>query len=36
MAPDALSKEIEALDPESLSPLEALQKLYQLRAKLTP
>jgi DNA mismatch repair protein MutS len=36
MTPDALRKELEAIDPEALSPLEALQKLYQLRAKLTP
>ena len=35
MTPDALRKELEAIDPEALSPLEALQKLYQLRAKLT-
>jgi DNA mismatch repair protein MutS len=35
MSPDALRKELEAIDPEALSPLEALQKLYQLRAKLT-
>ena len=35
MTPDAIRKELEAIDPESLSPLEALQKLYQLRAKLT-
>ncbi|HSS61277.1 MAG TPA: DNA mismatch repair protein MutS, partial [Candidatus Limnocylindrales bacterium] len=35
MAPDAIRKELEAIDPESLSPLEALQKLYQLRARLT-
>jgi DNA mismatch repair protein MutS len=35
MAPDPLRKELEAIDPESLSPLEALQKLYQLRARLT-
>ena len=34
MAPDPLRKELEAIDPASLSPLEALQKLYQLRAKL--
>ena len=34
MAPDALRKELEEIDPTSLSPLEALQKLYQLRAKL--
>ena len=35
MTPDAIRKELEAIDPESLSPLEALQKLYQLRARLT-
>jgi DNA mismatch repair protein MutS len=35
MAPDALRKELEEIEPDSLSPLEALQKLYQLRAKLT-
>jgi DNA mismatch repair protein MutS len=35
MAPDALRKELEAIDPASLSPLEALQKLYELREKLT-
>jgi DNA mismatch repair protein MutS len=35
MTPDALRKELEAIDPQALSPLEALQKLYQLRAKLT-
>jgi DNA mismatch repair protein MutS len=35
MAPDPLRKELEGIDPESLSPLEALQKLYQLRARLT-
>jgi len=34
-APDPLRKELEELDPASLSPLEALQKLYQLRAKLS-
>ena len=34
MAPDALRKELEEIDPASLSPLEALQKLYQLRARL--
>ncbi|HYL08012.1 MAG TPA: DNA mismatch repair protein MutS [Candidatus Udaeobacter sp.] len=32
---ESLRKEIEQIDPEALSPLEALQKLYQLRAKLT-
>jgi DNA mismatch repair protein MutS len=35
LAPDSLRKELEEIDPESLSPLEALQKLYQLRARLT-
>jgi DNA mismatch repair protein MutS len=35
MTPDALRKELEAIDPQALSPLEALQKLYQLRARLT-
>ncbi|HKC19746.1 MAG TPA: DNA mismatch repair protein MutS, partial [Candidatus Dormibacteraeota bacterium] len=35
MSPDLLRKELAAIDPEALSPLEALQKLYQLRAKLT-
>jgi DNA mismatch repair protein MutS len=36
LAPDALRKELEEIEPDSLSPLEALQKLYQLRARLTP
>ena len=35
MAPDPLRKELEAIDPASLSPLEALEKLYELRARLT-
>ncbi|HET7338201.1 MAG TPA: DNA mismatch repair protein MutS [Candidatus Dormibacteraeota bacterium] len=35
MTPDAIRKELAAIDPEALSPLEALQKLYQLRARLT-
>jgi len=35
MAADPLRKELEDIDPASLSPLEALQKLYQLRAKLS-
>jgi DNA mismatch repair protein MutS len=35
LAPDLVRKELEELDPSALSPLEALQKLYQLRAKLT-
>ena len=34
MAPDPLRKELEDLEPDSLSPLEALQKLYELRSKL--
>ena len=34
MSPDPLRKELEELEPDSLSPLEALQKLYELRAKL--
>ena len=36
LAPDPLRKELEELQPDSLSPLEALQKLYELRAKLSP
>jgi len=36
LAPDPVRKELEEIDPSALSPLEALQKLYQLRAKLTP
>ncbi len=35
LAPDALRRELEEIEPDSLSPLEALQKLYQLRAKVT-
>ncbi|HYM98008.1 MAG TPA: DNA mismatch repair protein MutS, partial [Candidatus Sulfotelmatobacter sp.] len=35
IAPDPLRKELEEIEPDSLSPLEALQKLYQLRAKLS-
>jgi DNA mismatch repair protein MutS len=34
MAPDPLRKEIEDIEPDSLSPLEALQKLYELRSRL--
>ena len=34
MAPDPLRKELEELEPDTLSPLEALQKLYELRSKL--
>jgi DNA mismatch repair protein MutS len=33
MAPDPLRKELEELEPDLLSPLEALQKLYELRSK---
>jgi len=33
MAPDPLRKELEELEPDLLSPLEALQKLYELRTK---
>ena len=36
LAPDPLRKELEELQPDSLSPLEALQKLYELRARLSP
>jgi len=35
LAPDPLRQELAGIEPDSLSPLEALQKLYQLRAKLT-
>ena len=35
MAPDPLRKELEAIEPDSLSPLEALQKLYELRSRLS-
>jgi DNA mismatch repair protein MutS len=35
LAPDPLRKELEDIKPDSLSPLEALQKLYELRARLT-
>ena len=34
LSPDPLRKELESIEPDTLSPLEALQKLYQLRAKL--
>jgi DNA mismatch repair protein MutS len=34
MAPDPVRRELEEIEPDDLSPLEALQKLYQLRAKL--
>jgi DNA mismatch repair protein MutS len=34
MAPDLLRKELEEIQPDTLSPLEALQKLYELRSKL--
>ena len=33
---DPLRKELEEIEPDSLSPLEALQKLYELRARLSP
>ncbi len=36
LAPDPLRKELEDLEPDSLSPLEALQKLYELRSRLHP
>jgi hypothetical protein len=36
LAPDPLRRELEELQPDSLSPLEALQKLYELRARLSP
>ena len=35
IGPDPLRKELEEIDPAKLSPLEALQKLYQLRARLS-
>ena len=35
VAPDPIRKELEEIDPASLSPLEALQKLYQLRSRLS-
>jgi DNA mismatch repair protein MutS len=34
MAPDPLRKELEQIEPDKLSPLEALQKLYDLRSRL--
>jgi DNA mismatch repair protein MutS len=34
MAPDPLRKELEGIQPDTLSPLEALQKLYELRSRL--
>jgi DNA mismatch repair protein MutS len=34
MAPDLLRKELEEIQPDTLSPLEALQKLYELRSRL--
>jgi DNA mismatch repair protein MutS len=36
LAGDPLRKELEEIEPDSLSPLEALQKLYELRARLSP
>ena len=35
MAADPLRKELEEIEPDLLSPLEALQKLYELRARLS-
>jgi DNA mismatch repair protein MutS len=35
VAPDPIRRELEEIDPASLSPLEALQKLYQLRSRLS-
>jgi DNA mismatch repair protein MutS len=35
LAPDPLRKELEGIEPDALSPLEALQKLYELRARLS-
>jgi len=35
LAPDPLRKELQGIEPDSLSPLEALQKLYELRARLS-
>lgn len=35
LAPDPIRKELADMRPESLSPLEALQKLYELRARLS-
>ncbi len=35
IASDPIRKELEDIDPSALSPLEALQKLYQLRARLS-
>ncbi|HYT13617.1 MAG TPA: DNA mismatch repair protein MutS [Candidatus Nitrosopolaris sp.] len=34
MTPDPLRKELQDIEPDTLSPLEALQKLYELRARL--
>jgi DNA mismatch repair protein MutS len=34
MAPDPLRKELAEIQPDTLSPLEALQKLYELRSRL--
>ena len=36
LAPDPLRKELQDIEPDSLSPLEALQKLYELRSRLSP
>jgi len=34
LAPDPVRKELESLELDRLSPLEALQKLYELRSRL--
>jgi DNA mismatch repair protein MutS len=34
MVPDLLREELEGIQPDSLSPLEALRKLYELRSRL--
>jgi DNA mismatch repair protein MutS len=34
LAPDPLRRELEDIEPDALSPLEALQKLYELRSRL--
>jgi DNA mismatch repair protein MutS len=35
LVPDPLRKELQEIEPDSLSPLEALKKLYELRARLS-
>jgi DNA mismatch repair protein MutS len=34
MSPDPLRRELEEIEPDTMSPLEALQKLYELRSRL--